>query len=148
AAHFEVSVPILFHWLRAPQGTFSIVVDPGSVAPGFTPQSALRVAVSTSNGDLSEGSLATIRTSIAAGLGSMTLPAIAGVSFDQVLSLIFEDFFLGANGRLPRNFDVIALPADHAAAAPSSLVMKMGPVSVADGTSPTPLPGGLAARTV
>jgi hypothetical protein len=107
-----------------------------------------RVAVSTDNGDLSEGFLSQINTKIRAGIMGFVMPTgPLGITFDSLLSAAFGDFFLGLNERLPENFSVLALPENQAAAgAPSNLVMKMGSLTVSDPTSTPGQPGGRGAR--
>jgi hypothetical protein len=151
-AHLTVSIPITFHWMRdSLSQRFTMNIDPlGPTLPGTELANVRRIAVSTTNGDLSEGFLNQLRTKITAGITGMSMPTgPAGLSFDGLLTAAFADFFLGTSGTLPQNFSVLALPENQAVSGtPTNLIMNMAALTVADTTVTPGRPGGMGADTV
>ena len=150
AASLTISVPISLHWMRdAIDGRFSVNIDPlGPALPGAPLVNASRIAVSTLDGDLAEGSLEDIRRQVVEGVQTASMPTgPLGIPFDSLLSASLGEFFLPQGENLPANFSVLALPEDQEiVGTPSSLVMRMGPLTVSDTTVEPGQPGGLGAR--
>jgi hypothetical protein len=145
-----LSVPISLHWLRAADGTVTLLMDPIGASFGGTPTSNVaRVTVSAASGSIAASFADDLRRGVSAGLAAAPLPTgPGGISLPAFLDLFFaESIGLGGNGRVPADFSVLALPSNlNTAGAPANVALALGQIAVNDVDGVTAIATGNNAR--